>query len=516
MDLIQQLVPALAALHQQGPRIAHGLLTAERIIITREGRLIVVEHVLASAFELLRLPASRLRAEFGIAVPSGTDPVGLNQRSDVVQLGFVALSLLLGRRLDPAHYPANVTTLLDEFAQADPASAPRLRPWLERALQQGDRPFASAQEAQTAFGGPHAEIGQPASTSQGDASHAVLAFRGPADKGEFTPTRLKADIPRLDVRPGAAEPKADPKHEPRTDAVDHKRSVETHAPTPVSSVALPRPARSKTSATKWIVAAVVTAVVGVGGFVIMSLVRGNTTVTPPVTASRPPQPAPATAPPVAVPLPPSSVPPASAPPFGSTAGSTPDGKPATPASGVAAPAPGATGADATGATTSRPAGAAGGLAGLGATSDGTPVDRPVRAAGAFGGVRVNSPIELQVFENGTLVGSTAGPIAVMEGSHALELVNESLGFRVRSTVNVRGGLMTPLAIAVPNGRLSINAVPWADVFIDGKPAGQTPLANVAVPIGQHVVVFKHPDLGEQTQTVIVKADGLTRVSATFK
>src|SRR5262249_25843557 len=96
MDLIQQLGPALAALHQHGARLAHGMLTAERIIITREGRLIVVEHVLASAFEQLRLPATRLRSDFGLAVPTGADPVALNQRSDVVQLGFLALSLLLG------------------------------------------------------------------------------------------------------------------------------------------------------------------------------------------------------------------------------------------------------------------------------------------------------------------------------------------------------------------------------------------------------------------------------------
>jgi hypothetical protein len=31
-----------------------------------------------------------------------------------------------------------------------------------------------------------------------------------------------------------------------------------------------------------------------------------------------------------------------------------------------------------------------------------------------------------------------------------------------------------------------------------------------------VIVFKHPELGEQTQTLVVKADILTRVSATFR
>lgn len=131
-------------------------------------------------------------------------------------------------------------------------------------------------------------------------------------------------------------------------------------------------------------------------------------------------------------------------------------------------------------------------------------------------MKVNAPIDLQVYEKGTLVGSTAGPIAVLEGAHTFELVNEALGFRVTSNVNVRGGQMTPLAISLPNGRLSINAVPWADVTIDGKPIGTTPLANVPVTIGQHTIVFRHPTLGEQTQTVVVKADGMTRVSAKFE
>jgi hypothetical protein len=64
--------------------------------------------------------------------------------------------------------------------------------------------------------------------------------------------------------------------------------------------------------------------------------------------------------------------------------------------------------------------------------------------------------------------------------------------------------------------MSINAVPWADVFIDGKPVGQTPLANVAVVIGKHEVVFRHPQFPEERQTVTVRADGPAKVSATFK
>jgi hypothetical protein len=75
--------------------------------------------------------------------------------------------------------------------------------------------------------------------------------------------------------------------------------------------------------------------------------------------------------------------------------------------------------------------------------------------------------------------------------------------------------MTPLTISVPNGRLSINALPWADVLIDGKPAGQTPLANLSVAIGEHEIVFRHPQFGEQRQTTVVKAETAARVSVTF-
>ena len=92
----------------------------------------------------------------------------------------------------------------------------------------------------------------------------------------------------------------------------------------------------------------------------------------------------------------------------------------------------------------------------------------------------------------------------------------SLGFRFRQSINVKPGQLTSVTIAVPNGRISINAVPWAEVTIDGNPAGQTPLANLTLPIGTHEVVFRHPQFPEQRQTVVVKADGLTRVSATLQ
>jgi len=70
--------------------------------------------------------------------------------------------------------------------------------------------------------------------------------------------------------------------------------------------------------------------------------------------------------------------------------------------------------------------------------------------------------------------------------------------------------------APPMGTLSLNALPWAEVFIDGRRLGETPLGQVRVPIGAHELGFRHPQFGEQSRSVTVTADGPTRVSVDLR
>jgi hypothetical protein len=71
-------------------------------------------------------------------------------------------------------------------------------------------------------------------------------------------------------------------------------------------------------------------------------------------------------------------------------------------------------------------------------------------------------------------------------------------------------------VTPPNGSISINALPWANVWIDGNLVGETPLGNVSVPLGEHQIVFRHPELGERRETTIVRSDRPTRVSANLR
>jgi hypothetical protein len=132
-----------------------------------------------------------------------------------------------------------------------------------------------------------------------------------------------------------------------------------------------------------------------------------------------------------------------------------------------------------------------------------------------GSLRLSSAIELQVIEEERLLGSSANPVVMPAGVHHLALVNAALGFREERAVDIKAGEVIALAVKLPDGQLNINAVPWAEVWIDGKQAGETPLANVSVPIGAHDVVFRHPQLGERRVTTTVKSGAATRVSVTL-
>ena len=133
-----------------------------------------------------------------------------------------------------------------------------------------------------------------------------------------------------------------------------------------------------------------------------------------------------------------------------------------------------------------------------------------------GGLRVSSPIELQVLEGDHVLGSTTdGPVVAPAGKHELDFVNTEFGYQSHQVVEFKAGQIVPMKISPPAGRVSINAVPWALVSIDGNSVGETPLGNVALPVGEHQITFRHPQLGERTQKVIVKANAATRVSAVF-
>jgi hypothetical protein len=512
--LIRQLTPALVLLQQQGDGVAHGTLAADRIVVTPEGRLVIVEHVLGPALERLNCTAGRLWADFRIPVP----PVGksgsprLDGRTDVVQLAVIALTLVLGRPLRPDETPDRFPELLDQMertcGQASPSVA-FLRSWLGRALQIDGRLFGSAVDAQEALKDLPDERGQrdfarmlaaPRESSEKNSDSATdnararlepVILRHPSAEESVAPpppaTRTSPPPEALlfgDERE-MVRPRTTSEGSPRTDHVLRPPFAETGyspsypaAPMEIGSgqralgiltatrASAREPQRARKAPPLWLTAALALLAVSEAA-VIAGLVYVKA-------------------------------------PFGSPAAiieSVQSGSDVP----VAAPAPAAT------ASRSRP----------GERTRESPPAAVARPAGAppvtrSGGLRLSSPVDVDVLENGRLLGSSTRPIVLTPGSHELELVNTTLGYRAREAVVVKTGQTTSLAVSVPNGRLSINALPWAEVWIDDKLVGETPLGNLSLPIGAHQLVFRHPQLGERRQSAVVRADAVSRVSVNLQ
>ena len=64
---------------------------------------------------------------------------------------------------------------------------------------------------------------------------------------------------------------------------------------------------------------------------------------------------------------------------------------------------------------------------------------------------------------------------------------------------------TPSPTPVPEGALLVLVTPWADVTVDGRPMGQTPLARIPLPAGTHDVLLTHPDYQPFPRRVTIRA-----------
>jgi hypothetical protein len=134
-----------------------------------------------------------------------------------------------------------------------------------------------------------------------------------------------------------------------------------------------------------------------------------------------------------------------------------------------------------------------------------------------GWMSVAAPVELQLFEKGRLLGSSQSErVMISAGKHEIELVNEPLGYRVVRTIQVAPGKVAPIKVEWPKGSIAINALPWADVYIDGERVGETPIGNLQLAIGPHEILFRHPELGEQRYATTVSLKAPARVSVDLR
>ena len=130
--------------------------------------------------------------------------------------------------------------------------------------------------------------------------------------------------------------------------------------------------------------------------------------------------------------------------------------------------------------------------------------RTVEPGVQSGWLAVSAGAPLQVIENGKLVGTTESEtIMLPAGEHTFEFANPALGFGATRAVKIGVGKTEHVAIELPRTHMSVNATPWAQVWLDGESIGDTPIGNLSTVIGSHELIFRHPELGERRVTAVV-------------
>jgi serine/threonine protein kinase len=614
LRLVQQLVPAIAALHENARDVAHGALGPERLVLTRDGRVVVIEYVVGAALEQLRFSRDRYWHDLRIALPRTAGLSRFDHRADVTQIGVVALSLILGRLLTDDEYPARVSDLVSSAWAVSTKGGfeplpPGLRAWLTRALQLDARSgFTSAREAQDELekvlgdseymasqeslgqfltryyaadpGGapaapapaaptlvapepvvkPVAHIDVPAAFAavRADTPHTIAPRQAKPEPVKPEPVKPQPVKPEIDFDFVPRETsRSKPETEPSAEALrEWNAAVDPESATNADSGA---PAGSRKKLYAAIAAAVIVlaatgflarqywtaapaAPVTTGTLVMNSnpegaavIVDGEARGKTPITLTLSPgahkvellseganRLVPVTITAGAETTQYIELPKVAAATGQLQVRTEPSGAQVTIDGRVHGPSPATIGNLTPGEHMVLVTGELGSVrqkvtVEAGATASlFVPLAAP-QGAPVSGWMSVDAPVDMQIFENGQLIGTSKSErTMVSAGRHEVEIVSDQLGFKAVRVIQVAAGKVTPIKLEMPRGTLAVNAVPWAEVWIDGESHGQTPIGNVSLSIGPHDVVFRHPELGERHLTAVVTLKGPARVSADMR
>jgi predicted Ser/Thr protein kinase len=131
--------------------------------------------------------------------------------------------------------------------------------------------------------------------------------------------------------------------------------------------------------------------------------------------------------------------------------------------------------------------------------------REVKLQEALGWLNLHVSPWADVYHKGKKVGTTPlANIPLQEGTHRLLLKNPLLNIEKELSVKIMANqhrkASVDLTEGIAKGKLKINVKPWADVYVDGKCIGETPLEPLELTPGEYYVLVKNEKLGKESSS----------------
>ncbi|MBN2694256.1 serine/threonine protein kinase [bacterium] len=116
-----------------------------------------------------------------------------------------------------------------------------------------------------------------------------------------------------------------------------------------------------------------------------------------------------------------------------------------------------------------------------------------------------------IFVNGKKQGTDKiSDLSLKAGTYTVSIKSKSLMLNYSKTVRVSSGKTTTEELNPGKGKIAISVKPWANVFINDKKIGTTPIAPQTVFEGEYSIRLENPKGSPITKTVSVK-DGETKL-----
>jgi serine/threonine-protein kinase len=126
--------------------------------------------------------------------------------------------------------------------------------------------------------------------------------------------------------------------------------------------------------------------------------------------------------------------------------------------------------------------------------------------------RVTSKVPGMIRVNGKPAGRTPGEVkGIAPGKVDVEVFDPQAGFSKKQTFDLKAGDNGTLPFDIGKGSLQIWVRPYATVFVDGKPLGQTPIAPIELFEGRHHIKLVNEKLGKEKQVEYVIRAGTNHV-----
>ncbi len=135
---------------------------------------------------------------------------------------------------------------------------------------------------------------------------------------------------------------------------------------------------------------------------------------------------------------------------------------------------------------------------------------------AMGRLHVRAVPWAEVYLDNGYVQTTPFTLERKAGDYTLEFRHPSRQ-NITRTVRLAAGNSDTLDVLLPavNGFLSVLAVPWGNVFVNGELVGETPLQDFALPQGRHVLRIENPSYPALVDTIRIEAGKVTEKRFSF-